>query len=182
MCQGNPGSVRQGYLDKWASFSQPSSMTRTYRNTLRAHAESLAGLGRAYADLARRHRVVADAVARGKRQVTADSDFSDWIFQACEFAAAAERELALEVELARSFGVTWDDIADALGVSRQAAWERFAKQSRWNKTRRLSQANHARRARMIQDLRKRIGTDGEELLAFQQWRGQSPGPSSLQDS
>ncbi|GGM41753.1 hypothetical protein GCM10012275_10910 [Longimycelium tulufanense] len=120
-------------------------------------------------------------MARGKRQVTADSEFSEWIFRACEFMAAAERLLALEVELARSFGVTWEDIADALGISRQAAWERFAKQSRWNKTRRLSQAGQARRAAWIRDLRKSIGDDADQLLAFQQWREQERDASSPQD-
>lgn len=157
-------------------------MSRTYRNTLRAHAESLSLLGRMYTDLARKHRVAADAVARDKRKVTADSDFNDWIFQNCELVAAAERLLALEVELARSFGVTWDEVADALGVSRQAAWERFAKHSRWNKTRRLSQLNQARRASWIRDLRKRLGNNVDELLAFEQWRKASRESSSSSDT
>lgn len=114
--------------------------------------------------------MAADAVARGKKKINAEGEFRDWILQACELVAASERLLALEVELARNFGVTWDDIADALGVSRQAAWERFAKQARWNKTRRLSQAMQARRAEWIRDLRKRIGGDVDQLLAFEQWR------------
>jgi hypothetical protein len=141
-------------------------LNKTYRTTLRAHADALAALGRAYADVARRHRVVADAVARGKRQVSADSDFHDWILQACALTVAGERLLALEVELARTFGVTWDEIAAALGVSRQAAWERFAKPERWNTTRRLSQLGRARRASWIRDLRQRIGDDAVERLAL----------------
>lgn len=145
-------------------------MAKTYRNTLRAHAEALAGLGRLYADMARRHRVAAGSVARGKRRPTADGEFSDWILQACELAAAAERLLALEVELSRSFGVTWAEIADSLGVSRQAAWERFSKQSRWNTTRKLSQLTQARRAAWIRDVRQRIGDDSAQLLAFHEWR------------
>lgn len=157
-------------------------MSEKHWNTLRARAESLAGLGKAYADIARRHRVVADAAARGKRQVTAESEFSEWIFEACQLAAAAERALALEVELARSFGVTWDDIADALGISRQAAWGRFAKQPRWNKSRRLSQANQARRAAWIRHLRARIGDNGDQLLAFEQWRKQGRDPTSTQSA
>lgn len=157
-------------------------MDMTSRNTLRSHAEYVAALGRAYADTARRHRVVADAVGRGKRKVTADSEFSEWIFNACELAAAAEHLLAREIELARSFGVTWDDIADALGVSRQAAWERFAKPSRWDKTRRVSQVNQARRAALIRDLRKKIGEDADQLLDFQQWRERGRGTSPSQDS
>lgn len=150
-------------------------MAPTYRNTLRSHAESLARLGKAYTQLASRHRVVASAVDGGKqKKITAETHFTDWIFRACEFAAAAERLLALEVELARSFGITWDEIADALGVSRQAAWERFAKQSRWDKGRRISQVNHARRAEMVRELRERIGASGDELLAFKQWLEQKP--------
>ena len=155
---------------------------RTHRNTLRSQAEGLAGLGHAYADMARRHRVVAAAVARRRRQPSAESDFSDWIYRACEMTAAAERLLALEIELARSFGVTWTEIAEALGTSRQAAWERFAKQSRWEKSQRLSQANQARRAALLRDLRKRIASEGDRLLAFQEWRNQGREPLHTQDS
>ena len=63
-------------------------------------------LGKAYTQLASRHRVAASALERGQqKQLTFDGHFSDWIFSACEFSAQAERLLALEVELARSFGV-----------------------------------------------------------------------------
>jgi hypothetical protein len=96
--------------------------------------------------------------------------------------AAAERLLALEIELARSFGVTWTEIAEALGTSRQAAWERFAKQSQWEKSQRLSQANQARRAALLRDLRKRIASEGDQLLAFQEWRNQGREPLPAQDS
>ena len=103
-------------------------MGRMYRSTLHAHAESMASLGRAYADLAGLHRAVADAAHRENRPVTAESDFSEWIVQVCELAATAERLLTLEIDLARSFGVTWGTIAEALGISRQGAWKRFAGQ------------------------------------------------------
>ena len=86
-------------------------------SALQAHAESVASLGRAYADLAERHRAAADA-GRG--------EFGEWVTRAYELTAAAERLLALEIELARGAGVTWVTIAGALGVSRQAAWKRFA--------------------------------------------------------
>ncbi|MCK2215622.1 ClpX C4-type zinc finger protein [Actinomadura sp. ATCC 31491] len=38
----------------------------------------------------------------------------------------AERDLRAWVRLLRERGVTWARIGDALGVSRQAAWDRFA--------------------------------------------------------
>jgi len=105
-------------------------MGRMRRSTLHAHAESMAALGRAYADLAGLHRALADAAHQENRPVTAESEFSEWIFQLCELAAAAERLLALEIDLARSFGATWGTIAEALGISRQGAWKRFAKRPR----------------------------------------------------
>jgi hypothetical protein len=59
-------------------------------------------------------------------------------------SAAAERLLALEIELARSFGVTWEEVGAALGVSRQAAWDRFASHERWQKSKRITQLRNAR--------------------------------------
>jgi ClpX C4-type zinc finger len=49
-------------------------------------------------------------------------------------ASAEAVDLAAEnvrdhVEMLRSRGVTWEKIAAALGVSRQAAWERFSNES-----------------------------------------------------
>jgi hypothetical protein len=43
-------------------------------------------------------------------------------------AAAAEAEASLRDQVAalRARGVSWARIAEALGVSRQAAWERFS--------------------------------------------------------
>jgi biotin operon repressor len=38
----------------------------------------------------------------------------------------AERGLVNAVHLARRSGYSWQDIGEALGVSRQAAWQRFA--------------------------------------------------------
>ena len=46
-----------------------------------------------------------------------------------EYAALldeAERELRTAVATARAAGASWADVAARLGVSRQAAWERFA--------------------------------------------------------
>lgn len=148
-------------------------MIRPYKNTLRAHASALSTLGKAYTDLAARHRTLASAQERGQqRKATHDRYLTDWIFRACEFSAAAERLLALEIELARSFGVTWEEVAAALGVSRQAAWDRFANQARWQKSRRVSQLQAARRAQLLRELRTRIANSEEELLALQDWLGE----------
>lgn len=40
-------------------------------------------------------------------------------------ARAAERELREAVKAARTAGATWQRVADALGVAKQTAWERF---------------------------------------------------------
>jgi hypothetical protein len=147
-------------------------VTSEYKNTLRAHASHLSALGKAYAQLASRHRVAASALERGRqKRITYDGHFNDWIFRACEFSAAAERLLALEIELARSHGVTWQEVASALGVSRQAAWDRFANQARWQNSRRVSQLRSARRADLLRELRNQIDGDEEELLALQEWLG-----------
>jgi hypothetical protein len=148
-------------------------MAREYKNTLRSHAFYLSNLGKAYSQLAHRHRVTASALERGQqKQIAHHSHFNDWIFKLCEFSAEAERLLALEIELARSFGVTWQEVASALGVSRQAAWDRFATQARWEKTRRISQLRAARRAELLRELRDRIEGSEEELLALEEWLGQ----------
>lgn len=47
------------------------------------------------------------------------------IVRAVRRVEAAEDALDAAVERARAKGVTWEAIATALGVSRQAAWERF---------------------------------------------------------
>lgn len=147
-------------------------MPREYRNTLRAHAFQLSALGKAYTQLASRHRVAASALERGHQKQLTNKDFSDWIFRMCEFSAQAERLLALEIDLARSFGVTWEEIASGLGVTRQAAWDRFANQARWQRSRRISRLQAARRAELLRDLRDRIGGSEEDLLALQEWLGQ----------
>jgi hypothetical protein len=46
--------------------------------------------------------------------------------EAADAVPAAVQSLREAVEAARSTGATWTEIAAALGVTRQAAWERFA--------------------------------------------------------
>jgi biotin operon repressor len=40
--------------------------------------------------------------------------------------AAVRRDLRARVDLLRQRNVSWEAIGNALGVSRQAAWERFS--------------------------------------------------------
>jgi len=125
-------------------------MPKKYRNTLRAHAYALSGLSDALANLAHEHRVAASATERIQlAPLTSDSHFADWIAVACEISMAAERLLELEVELARKHGATWEDIAGVLGVSRQAAWERFGTHARWDRTHRTSRLRQAHRAALF---------------------------------
>jgi hypothetical protein len=125
-------------------------MARKYRNTLKTQAYALSSLGAALADLACEHRVAANAMEQRPSQgLQGDGQFADWIAAAAEISAAAERLLELEVELARHHGITWEQVADAFGVSRQSAWERFRTHPRWDRTHRLSRLRRVRRAAML---------------------------------
>jgi len=55
------------------------------------------------------------------------------IIAAAEAVAAADAELDAAVDAARSAGDTWDAIGVALGVSRQAAFQRFSPGSKRRK-------------------------------------------------
>jgi len=154
-------------------------MVDEHRNTLRAHASALSNLGRACTQLASRHRVAASAIERGKEKVTYDRHFRDWILTVSELSAAAERLLALEVELARSFGVTWDEVGAAPGVSRQAAWDRFASHERWQKSRRISRLRAAytadlKQAAILRKVRDQINGSDAELFALKTWLNERP--------
>lgn len=154
-------------------------MAGDYRNTLRAHASALSSLGTAYTRLASQHRIAASAAERGQQKTTYDRYFSDWISSTSELSAAAERLLALEIELARSFGVTWDEVGAVLGVSRQAAWDRFASHERWQKSRRISQLRTTRtaalkKAAILREVRDQIDGNDMELLALKRWLDERP--------
>jgi hypothetical protein len=138
--------------------------------TLSTQAANLSSVGRAYTELASKHRVLASALQRGvQKRVDHASHFDNLIMRAAELSAAAERLLALEIELARNFGVTWEEIASTLGVTRQAAWDRFARPSRLEKSRRISQLRLARRAELLREVNKKLGRTDEELSAFEEW-------------
>ena len=52
-------------------------------------------------------------------------DVLDWVAQACLAAGRASRDLTAAVTRARSRGCTWAQIAARLGVTRQAAAQRY---------------------------------------------------------
>lgn len=145
-----------------------------YRNTLGAHAHALTDLGKACTSLAAEHRSAANSVERNREKITYDRHFRQWILRVGELSAAAERLLGLEIELARSFGVTWEEVGAALGVSRQAAWDRFASHERWQKSKRITQLRNARaaprrQAAVLLKVRDQVDGSRAELHALQQW-------------
>ena len=150
------------------------------RITLRSHASELSSFGKWYTHLAHLHRVAASGLERRQKKVTYDRHFKQWIVALVELSAAAERLLALEVELAKSFGVTWDEVGAALGVSRQAAWERFTSQERQGKSRRASQVRAARTAvlnqeTVLRNVREQVDGSATELMALRVWLQERPG-------
>ncbi len=54
------------------------------------------------------------------------SEYLTYLTRGTEIIAAAQREIEINVTAARILGDSWADIGAALGISRQAAWERFA--------------------------------------------------------
>ncbi len=154
-------------------------MARKYQNTPRAHAESLTRLAREYSQLASEHRELASAVSRDSDgRIPERHNFPYWIFQLTVLAAEAERLLALEVELARKHGTTWADIGEALGVSKQAAHDRFSTHERWNKSRRIAQLLQARWADDYRYLRELREAHGEAAPTFRRLRAPRPAPPS----
>jgi hypothetical protein len=75
------------------------------------------------------HGAVADVAADGWESFTGASSPSpaglETVLVASELSAAAASALRLSVELARAAGRTWQELGDVLGVSRQAAFQRF---------------------------------------------------------
>jgi hypothetical protein len=117
----------------------------------------------ALTDLAGKHRVAASAVERrAGKELHEQHQFASWIATVAEISMAAERLLELEIELARYYGMTWEKVAEVLGVSRQAAWERFRSHARWDSTHRTSRLRRTRRAAIF--LRMAAGQE-EEFIA-----------------
>ncbi|GAB3444635.1 hypothetical protein GCM10027570_14130 [Streptomonospora sediminis] len=61
------------------------------------------------------------------RVLTKDDDWADSIGRAASMQAAADDVVRAVVQQARQDGATWQVIGDALGVSRQAAFQRYGK-------------------------------------------------------
>ncbi|MGW8531274.1 MULTISPECIES: DUF3887 domain-containing protein [Nocardiopsidaceae] len=61
------------------------------------------------------------------RVLTKDDDWADAIGRAVSMQAAADDVVRAVVQQARRNGATWQVIGDALGVSRQAAFQRYGK-------------------------------------------------------
>jgi hypothetical protein len=57
-----------------------------------------------------------------------DADLLKTLRPAAAALEAVEHTLREHVALLRRRGVTWERVGEALGVSRQAAWERFSKE------------------------------------------------------
>ncbi len=64
----------------------------------------------------------------------------DSLSEAAEVARTLEAKTVERVLWARGSGASWDEVAEALGVTRQAAWARFH---------RIPQAHHPRRQRDV---------------------------------
>lgn len=56
------------------------------------------------------------------------ADWKHWTGEAARAAQQAESELARTIVAAREAGVTWQEIGDAIGCSKQAAWEKYRPQ------------------------------------------------------
>jgi hypothetical protein len=58
-----------------------------------------------------------------------DDEFLATLPAAASAVTLVEEQLRQHVDMLRERGVSWERIASALGVSRQAAWERFSRES-----------------------------------------------------
>jgi hypothetical protein len=96
-------------------------------NSTNEGSESLAELAESIVAKARKLRPSA---RRGGRRATAGGGHSgglDRVQAAAELAGLAAAALQLSVQQARAAGRTWQEIGELLGVSRQAAFQRFGR-------------------------------------------------------
>jgi hypothetical protein len=116
----------------------------------------------------------------GNRPIPLRRGLLPWRFILSTNARQASRRLSSsQVELARSFGVTWEEVGAALGVSRQAAWDRFASHERWQKSKRITQLRNARaaprrQAAVLLKVRDQVDGSRAELHALQRWLDERP--------
>lgn len=70
-------------------------------------------------------KISADMVAAWE-QKTSDEDLLALLPKVASAQAQAERQLTMWVRKGRDRGITWTRIGEALGMTRQSAWERFS--------------------------------------------------------
>jgi hypothetical protein len=70
-------------------------------------------------------QVSADMVAAWE-QKTSDEDLLALLPKVASAQAQAERQLTMWVRKGHARGITWTRIGEALGMTRQSAWERFS--------------------------------------------------------
>jgi hypothetical protein len=66
-----------------------------------------------------------DQVTRWEQNMS-DADLLHHLPRVAEAGAQVEQQLTGWVRLARTRGITWTRIGEALGMTRQSAWERFS--------------------------------------------------------
>lgn len=74
---------------------------------------------------AQQRSTLGKGIAPAQLAISRPVDVLAWIVEAQAATAQADRHLAAAVVRARSSGHTWTEIADRLGVTRQAAQQRF---------------------------------------------------------
>ena len=68
----------------------------------------------------------ADASVKAWEQRLSDAELLAHLPKVAAASTQVERQLTGWVRLARSRGITWTRIGEALGMTRQSAWERFS--------------------------------------------------------
>ena len=96
-------------------------------NSTNEGSESLAELAESIVAKARKLRPSARRGARRGRAGGGPGGGLDQVQAATELAALAAAALQLSVQQARAAGRTWQEIGELLGVSRQAAFQRFGR-------------------------------------------------------
>ena len=70
-------------------------------------------------------RATGDPVASWEQRLS-DEELLSHLPKVAAAVASGERHLTAWVRLARQRGITWTRVGEALGVTRQSAWERFS--------------------------------------------------------
>jgi hypothetical protein len=76
--------------------------------------------------IANKPQIAADPNVSGWEQKMSDEDLLAHLPKVAAASAQVEQQLTTWVRQARSRGITWTRIGEALGMTRQSAWERFS--------------------------------------------------------